>query len=145
MKLLAIDYGLVRTGIAVTDAGGRMAFPRCTITLPPQTPKARFFEQLLAVIAEEAPAALVLGLPLMPDGEESLTTRQVRNFAARLQRRVALPLYLMPELLSSHEAENDLREAGLKGRAQKAVLDQQSAVRILESFLSESHPERRLL
>lgn len=145
MKFLAIDYGLARTGIAVTDAGGRMAFPRCTISLPPQTPKAVFFERLLGVIAEEAPDALVLGLPLLNDGQESLTTRQVRNMAARIQRRVDLPLYLMPELLSSHEAEQDLREAGLRASSHKAVLDQQAAVRILESFLAEPDPSRRLL
>ena len=144
MKLLAIDYGLVRTGIAVTDAGGRMAFPRCTIVLPPQSPKALFFEKLLAVIAAEQPQALVVGLPLLPDGSESLTTRQVRNFTARLQRRVSLPVYLMPEELSSHEAENDLREAGKHAGHMKAILDQQAAVRILESFLAETQPQRRL-
>lgn len=122
-----------------------MAFPRCTITLPPQKPKAVFFERLLAVIEEEQPDALVLGLPLLDDGQESLTTRQVRNMAARIQRRVSLPIYLMPELLSSHAAEQDLREAGLRTTAHKAVLDQQAAVRILESFLAEPDPARRLL
>lgn len=122
-----------------------MAFPRCTIHLPSQTPKAVFFERLLALIAEETPDALVLGLPLLPDGQESLTTRQVRNMAARIQRRVPLPLYLMPELLSSYEAESDLWESGLRGSAHKAVLDQQAAVRILESFLAEPDPSRRLL
>lgn len=122
-----------------------MAFPRCTICLPPQTPKTVFFERLLQIIAEETPDALVLGLPLLTDGQESLTTRQIRNMAARIQRRVPLPIYLMPELLSSHEAENDLWEAGLRKAAHKAVLDQQAAVRILESFLAEPDPSRRLL
>lgn len=143
MKLLAIDYGLARTGIAVTDAGGRMAFPRCTICLKAQGKKELFWQKLLACIAEEAPAALVVGLPLLADGGESLTTRQVRNFVRGLNRRVQLPIYCMPELLSSHEAEADLHEAGLRPRHRRAVLDQQAAVRILQSFLDDPAPETR--
>lgn len=138
-----MDYGLVRTGVAVTDAGGRMAFPRCTITLPPQGTKHAFFEELLGVIRAEAPKALVVGLPLLADGQESLTTCQVRNFVTKLRRRVVLPIYLMPELLSSQEAEIHLREAGMKAARIKAVRDQQAAVRILESFLADPYPERR--
>ena len=143
MKLLGIDYGLARTGVAVTDAGGRMAFPRCTVTMPPGATRAAFFEKLLNVIAAEAPQALVVGLPLLENGEETLTTRQIRHFTERLKRRVDLPIYFMPELLSSQEAEADLREAGIRPRDRRAVLDQQAAVRILESFLSEPEDRRR--
>ncbi len=142
MKYLCIDYGLVRTGIAVTDGGGHMAFPRCTIHSPPQSPKADFFAKLLACIEEEQPAALVVGLPLLEDGGESLTTRQVRNFVARLQRRTSLPIYLMPEFLSSEEASSDLWESNLRGKKHKAVLDQQAAVRILQSFLSDTEEKK---
>ncbi len=144
MKYLCIDYGLVRTGIAVTDAGGRMAFPRCTIHCPPQSPRADFFAKLLACIEEEQPTALVVGLPLYLDGNESLTTRQVRNFVARLQRRTSLPIYLMPEALSSEEASSDLWESKLKGKKHKDVLDQQAAVRILQSFLALSPQEKEV-
>ncbi len=150
VKLLAIDYGLARTGIAVTDAGGRMAFPRCTLHSPAQSSRQMFFEKLLACIDTEAPAALVVGLPLHADGSESMTTRQVRNFVARLQRRTTLPVYLMPELLSSEAAADDLRACGLsagaggkKRSATKAVLDQQAAVHILQSFLADPQQEKR--
>ncbi len=144
MKYLCIDYGQVRTGIAVTDGGGHMAFPRCTIHSPPQSVKAAFFTKLLACIEEEQPHALVVGLPLYEDGTESLTTRQVRNFVARLQRRSELPIYLMPELLSSEEARSDLWESNLRGKKHKAVLDQQAAVRILQSFLADSEEQKEL-
>lgn len=143
MKLLCIDYGLARTGIAVTDAGGRMAFPRRTLLSPAQHSKSKFFSALLACIEEESPQALVVGLPLLADGEESLTTRQVRNFVTRLKRRTELPVYLMPELLSTHEAEALLRETGMGERQLKSVADQQAAVRILESFLVEPESARR--
>ena len=61
MKYLAIDYGQKRTGIAVSDGGGSMAFPRKTIQM--RTREA-FFEELLALIEAEAPDAVVIGLPL---------------------------------------------------------------------------------
>lgn len=137
MKCLAIDYGLARTGIAVTDAGGRMAFPRCTIYSPAGSTRSAFFAQLLACIEAELPDLLVVGLPLLENGEDSLTTRQVRNFVERLKRRVTLPVYYMPEFLSSYAAEACLEHAQMGAAHKKTVLDQQAAVCILESFLAE--------
>ena len=128
MKYLAIDYGQKRTGIAVSDTGGSMAFPRKTILM---RTRAAFFEELLALIEAEATDAIVIGLPINLDGEESLTTRQVRNFSKSLARRTTLPLFWMEEALSSYEAERDLRDAGRSAAQGRAVLDQQAAVRIL--------------
>lgn len=139
LKYLALDYGLKRTGIAASDAGGRMAFPRRTLVM--RTRRA-FFGELMTVIAQEQPDALVIGLPFHLDGSESLTTRQVRNFTASLARRVSLPIYWMPEALSSQAAEDDLREAGRRERDLRSVVDQQAAVRILESFLNISQDKR---
>jgi len=102
MKYLAIDYGQKRTGIAVSDGGGSMAFPRKTIQM--RTREA-FFEELLALIEAEAPDAVVIGLPLNLDGEETLTTRQTRNFAKNLKKKTPLPIFWMEEALSSFEAE----------------------------------------
>ena len=138
MKYLALDYGLKRVGVAVSDPEGRMAFPRCTLA---RDTRDGFFSELLALLERERPDAVVLGLPLHVDGTECLTTRQVRNFAASLKRRMALPLYWMDEALTSRQAESDLREAGLSARAIKQVVDQQAAVRILETFLAQ--PENR--
>ena len=138
MKYLALDYGLKRVGVAVSDPEGRMAFPRCTLA---RDTRDGFFSELLALLERERPDAVVLGLPLHVDGTECLTTRQVRNFAASLKRRMALPLYWIDEALTSRQAEIDLREAGLSARAIKQVVDQQAAVRILETFLAQ--PENR--
>ncbi len=138
MKYVAIDYGTRRTGLAATDAGGRMAFPRRTLAM---TTRERFFAELLSFLEQEAPGGIVVGLPTHVDGTEILMTRQVRNFVARLRRRCDLPVYYMSEVLSSYAAEDDLREAGVNSRTAKAVVDQQAAVRILESFLAQ--PESR--
>ena len=138
MKYLALDYGTRRVGVAVSDPDGMMAFPRRTLK---REVREAFFAELLALIDEERPDAIVLGYPLHTDGSECLTTRQVRNFAASLKRRMALPLYWIDEALTSRQAESDLREAGLSARAIKQVVDQQAAVRILETFLAQ--PENR--
>lgn len=139
MKYLAFDYGLKRTGLAVSDPEGRMAFPRRTVRM---STRRAFFAELTALVAAERPDALVIGLPLLPDGGESLMTRQTRHFADSLARRVPLPVYWMPELLSSHAAECDLREAGRREKDLRAVVDQQAAVRILESFLNTVEEKR---
>ena len=140
MKYLALDYGAKRVGLAATDPEGSMAFPRRTLI---RRTRAAFFRELAQALGEERPDALVLGLPLLRGGAESLTTRQVRNFAASLKRRTALPLYWMEEELSSHEAECDLRASGRGGRKDRALIDQQAAVRILESFLAQPETARK--
>ena len=142
MKFASVDYGLARTGLAVSDPDGRMAFPLATVRLQDYPDRKLFLAALAEKIIETGAEAVVVGLPLTQDGEESLTTRQVRNVTQRLKRRVPLPFYYMVEELSSEEAWADLREAGLKMRKRKAVLDQQAAVRILSSFLSLAPQER---
>ena len=139
MKYIGIDYGTKRTGLAASDTGGSMAFPRKTVVM---TTRDKFFAELITFIEEEAPVAIIVGLPLSINGEETLTSRQVRNFTDRLMRRCSLPVYLIPEALSSFEAEEQLREAGLKTHELKEVLDQQAAVRILQSFLHLPEHER---
>lgn len=143
MKILAIDYGQARTGIAVTDAGGRMAFPRAVLR---KNTRDAFLAELCALIIAEDPATVVIGLPLHNDGSESLSTRQTRNFAQALKRRLAtvmnIAFYYMEELLSTYQAEEDLRAAGRR-RLNDGDLDRQAAVRILESFLNETATRRK--
>ena len=140
---MGVDYGLARTGLAVSDPEGRLAFPLTTLRLEEHAGRKEFLAALAARITAEAAGAVVMGLPLLDDGSDSLTTRQVRNITARLKRRLDLPVFYMPELLSSEEAWADLREAGVRVGKRKAVLDQQAAVRILASFLALPPEQRR--
>lgn len=140
MKYLAIDYGLKRVGIAVSDVDGNFAFPRCTLK---RETKAAFFAELLALLKKEQAEAIVVGLPLYTDGTECLTTVQVRHFVESLKRRTSLPIYWMNEALSSAAAEHELYDFGMGFREVKKVVDQQAAVLILESFLDQ--PEERRL
>ena len=86
---------------------------------------------------KEAVQAVVVGLPRDLQGRETLSTRQVRNFILRLKRRTSLPLFTTDESLSSDEARQRLLEAGVSQDKIQAVLDQESAVIILERFLRE--------
>ncbi len=142
VKFVAIDYGLARTGLAVSDPEERLALPLDTLQLKKFSNRKAFLDALAQRIRVTGAQAVVMGLPLMPDGTESLTTRQVRNVTERLKRRVSLPFFYMPEELSSEEAWADLREVGLARGKRRAVLDQQAAVRILSSFLALAPQQR---
>ncbi|MDR0816831.1 MAG: Holliday junction resolvase RuvX [Desulfovibrio sp.] len=143
MKYVGVDYGLARTGLAVSDPEGRLAFPLTTLRLQDFPNRKALLAELAARVAHEGAGTVVVGLPVYEDGRESLITRQVRNVTERLKRRVYLPFFFMPETLSSAEALDDLREAGLAPKKRRDVLDQQAAVRILASFLALNPDERR--
>lgn len=135
LKILAIDYGQVRTGLAASDADVRLAYPLLTLDFGDFPDRKAFLARLADIVREQDAREVVIGLPLLEDGSDSLTTRQVRNFARRLSHRVSCPCLFVNELLSSVEAERDLREAGVARNRRGAVLDQQAAVRILETYL----------
>jgi len=82
MKLLGIDFGIKRVGLAVTDAAATLAFPKKTLY---RTTRETLFAALLTIIEEEKPELIVIGLPDVQetgDNEPALIVRQIRNFAA---------------------------------------------------------------
>ncbi len=140
MKYLAIDFGTKRVGLAISDPDAKLAFPLKTIY---KTTRDKLFSEILNVLDEQGVDGIVLGMPHGPvaaDGQEALIVRQVQNFAARLRRRCQLPIYLVDEDFTSRDAEELLRQAGLRGEKLKEVLDQQAAARILEGFIQEGGP-----
>lgn len=142
MKYLCLDYGEKRTGYAVSDQDGAMAFARGAVV---KKTREAFFTDILKIITDEAAEAIVIGLPLHGDGSDSLTTRQVRNFAASLQRRIDLPIYFMVEAYSSSEAESMLKASQQKAYKRDGRVDSLAAARILESFLGEPEALRQQL
>jgi putative Holliday junction resolvase len=130
---LAIDFGLKRVGLAMSDPGGALALPYATLV---KKDNSQLLNEIKDVLDREGVDCLVVGLPVGLEGEETLTTRQARNFARRLSRITSRPVHLQDETLSSSEAAQRLRESGLSARKQKPVLDQMAAVVILESFLA---------
>lgn len=132
-KYIAIDYGLKRVGLAVCSMQTGFVFPLCTLD---RSVKKTFFEKFSALVDEQKPSAFILGLPFHEDGSPCITTSQVKNFAASLARRYPQPIFFMEELLSSFDAEYDMRSQGLNAKKIKQAVDQEAAVRILESFLA---------
>lgn len=140
VKLLGIDYGLERTGLAVTDATGTMAFPLRALALAQFGNRSALLDEIARECLQNSCEAVVMGLPVLDDNQETEMSRQARNIVKRLKRRLEKPFYYMPEFLSSHEALGLLREAGLSASKIKKALDQQAACQILSSFLAQ--PER---
>lgn len=133
MKILGIDYGQKRIGLAMARHG--MAFPFKTLD---KSTRDKLFGDLMGIIESEGVEAIVLGLPLDMNGDETLTTRQVLNFRDSLARRTTLPIHLVNEALTSFDARQRLREAGVPERKHKEMLDQMAAVCILETYLENS-------
>lgn len=136
MKLLAVDYGERRVGLAVCSPDGSMAFPRPALVRPPNHGLKKLVVQLAELAAQEQAQALVLGLPLALDGSETESSATVRSLARKLHAR-GLTVHLADERLSSAEAEERLRQAGVPAKKHKDKLDSQAAVVILETYLSE--------
>lgn len=132
MRVLAVDFGLKRVGLAISDPNGRLALPYKTLV---KKDNLQLMAQLKQIVDTEQVECLVVGLPLSLEGEETLSSRQARNFARRLGKVASVPVYLQDETLTSSEASQRLNESGLCGRRQKPVLDQMAAAIILESFL----------
>ncbi|CAM2057569.1 putative pre-16S rRNA nuclease [Desulfovibrionales bacterium] len=150
MKVLGIDFGTRRVGLAMTGPEN-VALPLRTIK---RTTRKALFVALDRVIIDHDIERIVLGLPgREPDPDEfdlpkieALIRRQVHNFAASLGRRTGLPIEFTDENLSSFEAEERLRAAGWYATHIVADLDAQAAAVILESWLTgrRSLDRRRL-
>lgn len=142
MKYLAIDYGQKRTGLRFRIPGAAWPFPRKTILM---RTRAAFFEELLALIEAEATDAIVIGLPHQPRRRGKPHDPAGPQLFQEPRPAHPPPLFWMEEALSSYEAERDLRDAGRSAAQGRAVLDQQAAVRILQSFLDQPEAKRKTI
>jgi putative Holliday junction resolvase len=129
--VLAFDFGERRIGIAVGEHLINSANPLTTIDNESNEVR---FATITQLINEWQPKLLVVGLPLSLDGSETEVTQLCKKFARRLNGRFNLPVIMIDERYSSTEASKLLYESGIKGRAQKAMLDQVAAQTILRSY-----------
>lgn len=136
MRALGIDFGIKRVGLAVCDPTETLCSPLTTVQ---RTSRQALFDEILEIIHNEKIEAVVVGLPLSLDGEDTLTTRQARNFAESLTRRTDVPVHLWDERLTSAQAEEELDMAGVYGKKRKQALDSQAATIILRSWLESAH------
>jgi putative Holliday junction resolvase len=132
VRILAIDYGRARHGLAVSDGLGLAGHPLPALQ---RSNGARDLAVLRKVIDEHDVRRLVIGLPLNMDGSEGPMAAEARAFAAGLERDLGLPVLLEDERLSTDEAESLLREGGLRPSDRKALRDSVAAAVILRSVL----------
>ena len=132
MIILAVDYGDVRTGLAVCDPTETLASPVCSVT---QRDPERLAQEIAAVAAEYKAQRLVVGLPKNMDGSCGARAEKCRAFADLLQQTTGLEIKLQDERLTTVSAHQALNRTNTRGKKRKAVIDQVSAVMILQDYL----------
>jgi putative Holliday junction resolvase len=141
--VLGIDYGARRIGLALSDATGTLASPWRMIQRPSSEAATldamvREINQLIA--EDDSLGAVVVGWPRRLDGTATHLTPLVEAFARALEQRVAVPVILQDERLSSHEAESRLAVRERDWRKRKDKLDAAAAAIVLQDYLDHRHP-----
>jgi putative Holliday junction resolvase len=139
VRLLALDVGDVRIGVALSDASGTLASG--LVTLRARGPR-QDAQQVAALVRAHGVAELVVGLPLRLDGSRGPQADKVLAFVERLRRATGVPVVTRDERLTSVEAAERLAEAGVRGRARRERLDQAAACLILQELLDERRAAR---
>lgn len=143
-RVLALDYGLRRIGVAISDATGTLATP--LTTLKRRARKRPPVAAILELVSDHGVEALVVGLPLDAGGGENDWTAEVRAFGRQLEKRSGLQVFFMDERYSSLEAEARIRSIGLPRRARedKARIDAGAAAIFLQDWLDARRANPRL-
>ncbi len=134
-KVLGVDYGAKRIGIAIGDSETRIASPLKTVA--GRIDAAQDAKNVADLAAQHEAASIVVGLPLNMDGSEGEQARLTRRFAQELERASGLPVAFQDERLSSDAAKQTLAEAGTRGgRRRKAgsPIDRIAAAKILQAY-----------
>ncbi|GAA4731778.1 Holliday junction resolvase RuvX [Pedococcus ginsenosidimutans] len=131
---VGVDVGSVRVGVAASDPSGLLATPVRTVARDVEG--GADLEEVAAVVAEREAIEVVVGLPRTLAGDEGAAAHTARTYAGRLAARVApVPVRLVDERLTTVDAHRSLRDSGVAGRRQRAVVDQAAAVLILQVAL----------
>jgi putative Holliday junction resolvase len=132
MRVLALDHGTVRVGVAVSDELKMFASP---LEFIPADPPAGMTERLHQLIREKEVELIVIGMPRNMDGSYGPAAQKVREFVEQLRSAVTVPLVTWDERLSSVQAQRMLRQAGHKAKQQKGKVDASAAAILLQSYL----------
>jgi putative holliday junction resolvase len=131
-RVLGLDLGDVRIGVAISDDARRLAVPLGTVQVgrPPGELKA-----IAALVAEHGVTLVVLGLPLSLDGSHGPRANHTEAFAETLRMVLHVPVAMQDERFTTVEAERGLRDAGLKGPERRSVVDAEAARIALQAWL----------
>jgi putative Holliday junction resolvase len=132
-RRLGVDVGAVRVGVAVSDPGGLLATP--LVTLGRDQQGASDLRSLADIVAEYEVVEVVVGLPRTLAGREGPAAQAALDYARELIGTVPVPVRMVDERLTTVIAGRALAQRGVKGRKQRAVVDQAAAVAILQGWL----------
>jgi putative Holliday junction resolvase len=133
-RVLGLDLGDARIGVAISDDDRRLAVPIGTVrTGAPADVKA-----IAALVREHDVTLVVVGLPLLLSGEAGERAHHAERFAEALRGFLGVPVELHDERLSTVEADRALREAGASGRERRRAVDRSAATVILQSWLDSA-------
>jgi putative holliday junction resolvase len=133
VRVLALDLGSKRIGVAVSDLTGTVASPLTVL----ERSKSRHHDhqRIVALVRDEKAGLVVIGLPLSLSGDEGPAARAARTEANAIATLVDVPIETFDERLTTVTAERALSEAGVRGRARREVVDKVAAAVILQAFL----------
>ena len=132
-RVIAVDWGEVRIGLAMSDELQLLASPLATLVRRPgkRFPMPRFLE----LVTEHAPAGIVVGLPLTGEGTEGASALAAREMAGTIAARTALPVAMLDERMTTARALAAIREQGGSTRGRREEVDALAAAVLLQHFL----------
>jgi putative Holliday junction resolvase len=137
-RVLALDYGTVRIGVALSDEMGWTAQPLETLT---RRTLDRDIAHIASLVGTYEVRQVLLGFPLQLDGREGPAIQAMREFQARLEAGVSVPVMLWDERLTTKSAEDLLIAADVSRKKRKGVVDRIAASILLQSYLASLEPE----
>jgi putative Holliday junction resolvase len=138
-RIVGIDPGEARIGLAISDEDQTIAFPRETI--PARGGTAEVVTRIRQALSEEEVSLAVVGLPLRLDGSEGEAARCARAFGRALGASLEVEVVFWDERLTTVAAERSLREMGRRGSKQREVVDQSAATILLQGYLDAKKSE----
>ena len=136
MRILALDVGQRRIGVALSDPLGLTAQPQPTIDRQREDP----VEAVARLVAAAQVERVVVGLPLTLRGERGPQAQLVEQLAGQLRARLGCPLVFWDERFSTHESHRALRQAPRQKRRERPLVDQTAALVILQGYLESIRP-----
>jgi len=139
-RILGVDFGERRVGLAISDPSATIAQPLPTLIR--RAGKRPPVGKITDIIVAHEVEAVGMGLPITPAGDESDWTRTVRSFGEALHNRAGIPVHFLDERMTSVQAERSVRELGLKKsqREQKERIDAAAAMLLLQMYLDRRKP-----
>lgn len=137
MRVLGLDLGTRRVGVAISDSAGRMASPCEVIERHGPGPASwgQDHAAIVALVQEWGVELVVAGLPISLDGTERRAAQSVRVELERLGRLVAVPIQTIDERFTTAEAHRSMQAGGIRGRGRRGRVDQVAAAILLQAWL----------